>query len=79
MKKVFKFHIFSVFFLFLTIFLIKALKMLICYGCSASVHLFCYGINTPYNIERSPDSPREDYMFLCLKCREKGPDFQPVY
>lgn len=52
--------------------------MLICYGCNAATHLYCYGMDTPYNVERSPEFTREDYMFLCVRCREKGPDFQPV-
>lgn len=58
----------------------KGLKMLTCYGCYSSVHLFCHGINTPYNIEHSTDLPkREDYMYVCERCREMGPDYQPVY
>lgn len=52
--------------------------MLTCYGCASSVHLYCYGINTPYNIEKSQEMGREVYMFVCIKCKEKGPDFQPV-
>ena len=51
--------------------------MVYCYGCKTSVHLYCYGINTPHKIETLPNGERV-LMFLCDKCKTVGPDVEKV-
>ena len=52
--------------------------MMYCYGCFTSVHLYCYGVETPYKIEKTSKG-EEVLMFLCDKCRDSGPDSIQVY
>ena len=50
---------------------IKGHNMMYCYGCLLTVHLYCYGIDSQYKIEKS-SSGEDIYMFLCDKCKHLG-------
>ena len=51
--------------------------MIYCYGCLIATHLYCNGLETPYNVEKG-DSGEEYYMFVCDLCRLKGDQAEEV-